>query len=336
MFHLSALTAGVILDWIFGDPLWLPHPVVGIGRLIGVLEKRLCRPGEPGQIWRGRLLVLLVILISVGLPWAVLSVVSWLDGGRGIFTWCLTAFWSFQLLAARGLYTESGKVRRALENGETEKARTCVSMIVGRDTASLDEAGMVRAAVETVGENASDGVTAPLVYMAAFGILGGFFYKAVNTMDSMIGYKNDRYLEFGRAAAKLDDFCNWIPARLTGGLLTAGAWILGVLPGGRRARGQCDGRNYDGRNAWQIFLRDRKKHTSPNSAHGEAACAGALHIRLGGDSYYFGKLVHKPWIGDKDRAEEPEDIRRAGKLMIAGEILCLAIMWVLAVLQRCL
>ena len=245
MFHLSALTAGVILDWIFGDPLWLPHPVVGIGRLIGVLEK----PGEPGQIWRGRLLVLLVILISVGLPWAVLSVVSWLDGGRGIFTWCLTAFWSFQLLAARGLYTESGKVRRALENGETEKARTCVSMIVGRDTASLDEAGMVRAAVETVGENASDGVTAPLVYMAAFGILGGFFYKAVNTMDSMIGYKNDRYLEFGRAAAKLDDFCNWIPARLTGGLLTAGAWILGVLPGGRRARGQCDGRNYDGRNA---------------------------------------------------------------------------------------
>ena len=325
MFRLSALTAGVILDWIFGDPLWLPHPVVGIGRLIGALEKRLCRPGEAGQIRRGCVLVLLVLLVSVGFPWAVLSAVSWLEGGRGIFTWCLTAFWSFQLLAARGLYAESGKVRKALENGETEKARTCVSMIVGRDTASLDEAGMVRSAVETVGENASDGVTAPLVYMAAFGILGGFFYKAVNTMDSMIGYKNDRYLEFGRAAAKLDDFCNWIPARVSGILLTASSWLLGIL--------FRDREHYDGRNAWRIFLRDRRKHTSPNSAHGEAVCAGALHIRLGGDSRYSGKLVHKPWIGDGDRDAEAEDINRAGRIMIAGEILCLCLIWAAALIR---
>ena len=322
MFQISALTVGVILDWIFGDPLRIPHPVVFIGRLIGSAEKRLCRPGTPGQRARGVFLTVLVLLISVGIPWGLLFLLSLAEGKNGPLSWCLTAFWSFQLLAARGLYTESSKVGRALESGQKEEARKCVSMIVGRDTASLDEAGMIRAAVETVGENASDGVIAPLLYMAVFGIPGGFFYKAVNTMDSMIGYKNERYLEFGRAAARLDDFCNQIPARVSGILLTASSWLLGIL--------FRDREHYDGRNAWRIFLRDRRKHTSPNSAHGEAVCAGALHIRLGGDSRYSGKLVHKPWIGDGDRDAEAEDINRAGRIMIAGEILCLCLIWAAA------
>ena len=175
MFQISALTVGVILDWIFGDPLRIPHPVVFIGRLIGSAEKRLCRPGTPGQRARGVFLTVLVLLISVGIPWGLLFLLFLTEGKNGPLSWCLTAFWSFQLLAARGLYTESSKVGRALESGQKEEARKCVSMIVGRDTASLDEAGMIRAAVETVGENASDGVIAPLLYMAVFGIPGGFF-----------------------------------------------------------------------------------------------------------------------------------------------------------------
>lgn len=322
MFRISALTAGLVLDWIFGDPRGIPHPVIWMGRLIGAAKDRLCRPGTPGQQRRGALLALMVLAVSMGIPGATLFFLPLAEGKDGPFAWCLTAFWSFQLMAARGLYTESGKVRRALENGDREEARRCVSMIVGRDTASLDEPGIIRAAVETVGENASDGVIAPMLFLAVFGIPGGFFYKAVNTMDSMIGYKNERYLEFGRTAAKLDDLCNWIPARISGVLLAAAAWLLGFV--------FRDRAHYDGKNAWRIFLRDRRKHTSPNSAHGEAACAGALHIRLGGDSRYFGKLVHKPWIGDGDRDAEAEDIRRAGRLMLAAEVLLLVLIWAAA------
>ena len=157
--------------------------------------------------------------------------------------------------------------------------------------------------METVAENTSDGVIAPFLYMALFGVAGGFFYKAVNTMDSMIGYKNDRYLYFGRTAARLDDICNYIPARLGAVLLTLSAFLLG----------------YDGKQAWKIYKRDRYCHASPNSAHGEAVIAGALHIRLAGDAWYFGKLYKKPYIGDDDRPVEPEDIKRAGKIMFGAE-----------------
>jgi len=181
-------------------------------------------------------------------------------------------------------------------------------MIVGRDTAALDEAGIIRAAVETVAENCSDGVIAPMLYLAVGGPVLGFLYKAVNTMDSMLGYKNDRYLHFGRAAAKLDDAVNYIPSRI-------GAWLMimaAFLPG----------REFDGKNALRIFIRDRFRHASPNSAQTESVCAGALGIRLGGDAVYFGKMVKKPYIGDARREEEEKDILRANRLLYRTAFLC--------------
>ncbi len=316
MFGLSALTAGVVLDWIFGDPSWLPHPVVLMGKLIKGAEEYLRRKLSGRELTAGILLVCAVVFVSTALPLAVLLAVFFLEKEPGPVMWCILAFWSFQLLAARGLCRESGKVRKALENRDLEEARKQVSMIVGRDTSVLDQAGIARAAVETVAENTSDGIVAPLMYMAVFGILGGFFYKAVNTMDSMVGYRNQRYLFFGRAAAKLDDFCNYLPARATGCLMVCAAWILG-----------CFSPDYNGRRAWAVYRRDKRSHPSPNSAHGEAACAGALNIRLAGPAWYFGKLCQKPYIGQDGRPVQAEDIRRAGKLAVATEILALGCCW---------
>ena len=227
-------------------------------------------------------------------PWLALAVESLL---------------SYQLLATKSLAAESRKVYDALKTGDLDKARYAVSMIVGRDTASLDEAGVARAAVETVAENASDGVIAPLIFLAIGGAPLGMFYKAANTMDSMVGYKNDQYLYFGRAAAKFDDILNLIPARVAGVLMCLGGAAAG----------------YDGKNAWRIFIRDRKNHKSPNSAHTEAACAGALQLRLAGPNYYFGKLVDKPYIGDDQRPIEPLDILRSGRILYATAFFALLI-----------
>jgi len=223
----------------------------------------------------------------------------------------LECFWCYQLLAARSLYNESMKVYDALKAGDIKGARHAVSMIVGRDTDRLDKEGITKAAVETVAENTSDGVIAPLLFLICFGVPGGFFYKAVNTMDSMIGYKNDEFLYLGRAAAKLDDVVNFIPARISAWLMIAAAWFLGM----------------DGRNGCRIYQRDRGNHASPNSAHTEAVCAGVLHIQLGGDAWYFGKKYQKPVIGDKDRAAEPEDIKRADRLMLVTGIS----LWILGI-----
>ena len=198
---------------------------------------------------------------------------------------------------------ESTKVYTALKKNDLLGARYAVSMIVGRDTNVLDEAGVARAAVETVAESTSDGVIAPMLYTALGGPVLGMIYKAVNTMDSMVGYKNDKYLYLGRAAAKLDDVLNFIPSRLC-------AWIMifaAYLP--------SKGHEFDGKNAKKIFLRDRFNHASPNSAQTESVCAGALRVRLAGDAWYFGKLVKKKYIGDDLRPVEPEDIRRANRLL---------------------
>ena len=211
--------------------------------------------------------------------------------------------------ASGGPVTGSGKVRVFLEQGDTEGARQAVSMIVGRDTKRLTEEGIAKAAVETVAENASDGVIAPLLWMLVLGPLGGFFYKAVNTMDSMVGYKNERYLYFGRAAAYTDDAVNWIPARQTALFFILAAWML---PG------------MNGKEAWRIWRRDRRCHKSPNSAQPEAACAGALGVQLAGDAWYFGVLHKKPVIGDGKRPVEAEDIRRASRLMYTASAAALA------------
>ena len=204
---------------------------------------------------------------------------------------------------------------RRLSEHDLRGARKAVSMIVGRDTERLDEEGVAKAAIETVAENASDGVIAPMLYLALFGPVGGFSYKAVNTMDSMVGYKNDRYHAFGTAAAKLDDAVNFIPARISAMLMILSCCFLG--------------KEFDQKNAMKIFKRDRYQHASPNSAQTEAACAGALGIRLAGDASYFGKIVKKPYIGDPLRAVETEDIRRANRLLYGmaflGWGICMAV-----------
>ncbi|EDN01181.1 cobalamin biosynthesis protein CobD [Pseudoflavonifractor capillosus ATCC 29799] len=307
--RLFALLLGFLLDLLLGDPRWLPHPIRAIGALIAALEKVLRKifpKNRSGQLAGGVALVILVLVLSGGFTLLVL----WLCGKVGLWLRFLAeTILCFQLLATRSLKGESMKVYKALKAGDLEGARYAVSMIVGRDTQCLDEAGVARAAVETVAENASDGVIAPLIFLAIGGAPLGMVYKAVNTMDSMVGYKNDQYLWFGRCAAKLDDVVNFIPARLAGLLMCLGAGFSG----------------FDAPNALRIFRRDRKNHKSPNSAHTEAAAAGALHIQLGGSNYYFGKLVEKPTIGDADHPVEPLDIVRVNRLMYATAFLALVL-----------
>ena len=300
-----ALGIGFVLDALFGDPHWLPHPVVLIGKWISFLEKQLRRlfPKTPGgERAGGTVLVLLVLLASAAVPWGIL----WLAGlVHPYLRFAVECFMCYQILAARSLKTESMRVYRKLQEGNLEESRKAVSWIVGRDTENLTMEGVSRAAVETVAENTSDGVIAPMLYLALGGPVLGFFYKAVNTMDSMIAYKNDRYLYFGRTAAHLDDVFNYIPARLSGLFMILASAILG----------------FDGKNAWRIFKRDRYNHASPNSAQTEAVCAGALDVQLAGDAWYFGVLHKKKTIGDPIRQVEPEDIRRANRLMYGTAVI---------------
>ena len=296
---------GFLLDCAVGDPYNIPHPIKLIGRLIGTLEK-LVRKRMKNLRLGGVILGMTVILLSTAVPLALLLVCYHFSLIVGIVAETVLCCY---MLAARCLCRESMKVCRAAESGDTEAARKAVSMIVGRDTAVLDCDGIIRAAVETVAENTSDGVTAPLFYMGLGGAVGAFFYKSVNTMDSMIGYKDENFADIGRFAAKLDDVLNYIPSRLTAFFMVIAAPISGL----------------DGRNAFRIWRRDRRNHASPNSAQTESACAGALHLRLAGDAWYFGKLHKKPYIGDDDRPVEPADIRRANKLMYVTSVFMLII-----------
>ncbi len=300
------LLAGFLLDLLLGDPYWLPHPIRLIGRGIAGLE-RVLRKRLPGrERVAGILLAAVILVLSTAIPSLVLFLCYRICVWLGV---AVESVFCYYLLAARCLAKESGKVYRAAVAGDVEEARRAVSMIVGRDTAPLDMQGIVKAAVETVAENTSDGVTAPMFYIMLFGAGGGFFYKAANTMDSMIGYKNAKYLDFGRFAAKLDDVLNFIPSRLTALLMLLSAWLL----------------HYDGRNAYKIWRRDRFNHASPNSAQTEAVCAGALDVMLAGDAYYFGQLCKKKTIGDDIRPIEPNDIRRANRLMYCTTVLMLVI-----------
>ena len=307
---LAALIIGSIVDFILGDPRELWHPVQGIGWVISRLEKilrRLFPAGRRGERWAGAVLVVLTLLVSVGVPALLLFFLSLV---HPLLSFLLSCIFCWQLLAARSLRTESLKVEEALEKEGLEAGRRAVSMIVGRDTRDLTEEGVIKAAVETVAENTSDGVTAPLFYMILAGPLGGFAYKAVNTMDSMVGYKNEKYRYFGTCAARLDDAANFIPARLSALFMTAAAFLAG----------------YDGKNAWRLLKRDRKKHKSPNAAHTEAVMSGALDVQLAGDAWYFGKLVRKPFIGDGIRPIERQDIRRACRLEYATALLQLLVL----------
>ena len=305
----EAVLGGFVLDTLFGDPPWLPHPVVLMGKAISALEKRLRArlPQTPqGELLGGAVVAftlpvgtfLLTSLVCLGVaklsPWLGLAV---------------QMFWCGQALAAKGLAQESTNVYRALIKPDLPAARKAVSRIVGRDTQNLTLEGVTKAAVETVAENASDGVIAPLLYMLLGGAPLALTYKAINTMDSMLGYKNEKYLYFGRAAAKLDDAANYLPSRLAGLLWCAAAALTGNSPKG----------------AWRIWRRDRRCHASPNSAQTESACAGALGVQLAGPAYYFGEYYAKPTIGDPLRPIEPEDIRRANRMMYAESVLALAV-----------
>ncbi|MBR4023372.1 MAG: cobalamin biosynthesis protein CobD [Ruminococcus sp.] len=305
MTAIMPIIIGFVIDSFIGDPYNLPHPIRLIGRLISKLEKFI-RKRFRNLHTGGVFLALTVIFISAVVPFFILYFYYRLNIIFGIL---IEGIFCYYLIAPKCLRNESMKVYSAIKIKDTEKARKAVSMIVGRDTQCLDESGIIKAAVETVAENTSDGVTAPIMYMSLGGAVFGFIYKAVNTMDSMIGYKNDKYINLGRFAAKLDDAFNFIPSRLTAAVMILSAYILGM----------------NGENAFRIWKRDRRKHASPNSAQTEAVCAGALEIRLAGDAYYFGKLHKKEYIGDDIRPIENEDIRRANRLMYCTSIIVLIV-----------
>ena len=309
LISLAACVTGFLLDFIFGDPVWLYHPVRVIGNFISFGERKLrgiFGKTEKGELAAGTVLWFLTAGFSFVIPFLVLWGAQRLHPA---LQFLIESFWCYQILAARCLVRESGKVYDRLKEKDLPGARKAVSMIVGRDTENLTEEGVTKAAVETVAENTSDGVTAPLLFLILGGAPFGFLYKAVNTMDSMLGYKNEKYLYFGRFPAKMDDVFNFIPSRITALFMIVAAFLTGM----------------DGKNAWKIWKRDRRKHASPNSAQTESVCAGALRVRLAGDAVYFGKLHKKEYLGDPLRPIEPEDIRRAGRLMYVTAFLVLLV-----------
>lgn len=307
IYHIIAFALGFILDMIIGDPYCLPHPVRAIGKMIDMISSYHLDKKEADEKKKrilGRLLVITVCLVTMTATATILIIGYLIHPYVGVV---VESVMSYQIMAAKSLKVESMNVYRALKHDTIENARRSVSMIVGRDTDELSENEVTKACVETVAENTSDGVIAPCMYLFIGGPVLGMLYKAINTMDSMVGYKNDKYIDYGRAAAKTDDIVNYVPARISAYLMIISACVLG--------------KDYNAKNAYKIYKRDRYNHASPNSAHTEAASAGALSVRLAGDAKYFGKTVKKPYIGDDIRCIEPEDILRVNKLMYTSAII---------------
>lgn len=313
---LVALLIGYILDLIFGDPYSFPHIIRLIGNMISKTEKILRRifpKSNKGEFIGGIFLVIIVTVIPTLIVILILKACESLNIFLRLF---VESFICYQLLATKSLKDESMKVYKELKENDLEGARYKVSMIVGRDTKTLTEEGVTKAAVETIAENTSDGIIAPMIYMVIGGAPLGLLYKAVNTMDSMVGYKNDKYLYFGRAAAKLDDVLNYVPARVSAYLMIIASFLTKM----------------NWKNAYKIYKRDRYNHSSPNSAHTEAVCAGALEVQLAGDAYYFGKLHKKKTIGDSLRPIEFEDIRRANILLYTTSIISIILFSVIKII----
>lgn len=307
MYSLLALVLGFGIDLILGDPHSIPHPVIFIGKLISAMEK-LARKIFPktvkGENFAGGVLWFVVVAVSTAVP----ALLLWLC--YGISVWLGLAIESvmcWQILATKSLKDESMKVYDALKTGDIEKSRYAVSMIVGRDTENLDDKAVARAAVETVAENTSDGIVAPLIFLCLGGAPLGFFYKAVNTMDSMLGYVEMPYKNIGLVPAKMDDVMNFIPARLSALIMLAAGWLMKL----------------NVKNGWIIFKRDRFNHASPNSAQTESVCAGLLGLRLAGDAWYHGVLHKKKYIGDAMREIGYEDIPRSCRLLYVTAVLSL-------------
>lgn len=301
----ALILLAVLLDLAIGDPQRILHPVVVMGRLISALEKLLYKgSARPASlIFRGALLAIITVSASYALFAAVNYLISPLPG----LWWLLNIWFAGTTLAGTSLAAAAKAVYLPLVSGDLPGARRALSMIVSRDCENLAPGEIVRGAVESVAENTSDGVVAPLLYLALGGVPLAMAYKAVNTLDSMLGYKNSRYLWFGRAAARIDDAANWLPARLTALFMVAAAFIT----------------KRDWRNTWRILLRDKGKHPSPNSGRPEAAMAGALGVSLGGGSRYFGKTAGKPLLGEAKTSLRPEHIIQAVGLMRATSALAL-------------
>lgn len=321
-----------VLDLLFGDPEWFPHPVVLMGKAISFLERQLrdIFPANPdGELAAGRVMAIIMPVttyVVVRILLGRLFIVS------PMIAWAVNIFLCYQSLAVRSMLRESRNVYHALQTKSLDAARSAVARIVGRETARLGSVGIIRAAVETVAENFSDGVVAPLFYMLIGGAPLALAYKAVNTMDSMVGYKNDRYLNFGRAAALLDDAANFIPSRIAAFLVMGAAFISGEKSeqdplshrfGSGRLVSMWE-RRMIARRSYYIWKRDRRKHESPNSAQTESAMAGALGVQLAGPAVYFGKTVDKPFIGDPLRPIEESDILRANRIFFTGS--CIAVL----------
>lgn len=308
------LLAAVLIDLLLGDPRWLPHPVIMIGKLIAFLECRL-RLLLDNERAGGVLLLVITVAVTCGIAVAVEKAVYGINIYAG---YAFSAILGWTTIAGRSLHQESGLVSAALVHGDLPEARRALAMIVGRDTEHLEEGDIWRGAVETVAENSSDGVIAPLFYLALGGAPLALAYKAVNTLDSMVGYRNERYLRFGWASARFDDLCNFIPARITGLLMVAAAPLFRLSAAG----------------AWRIMHRDGRNHSSPNSGVPEAAAAGALGVRLGGVNRYFGREVVKPTIGDDLQELGHNAWRGVVRLMYGAEGLFVLVCLISALVRR--
>lgn len=297
--NILIMILGYIMDLVFGDPYWFPHPVRFIGKLISKTEKfiRKHAKSEKSLKYWG-ILMWLVPIVTTALVTALIVKIASFNKYVEIF---VSAFIIYTTLSTKCLKDEATKIYNVLETGDIKKSRVQLSYIVGRDTTNLSQSEIIRATVETVAENTVDGTISPMFYGFLFGPVGAMTYKAINTLDSMVGYKNDKYLNLGCVSAKLDDVANFIPARLTAIFMPLGAFLCGM----------------NGLNSFKIAIRDRKNHKSPNCAFAEGAAAGAIGIQLGGTNIYFGKEVYKPTIGDKKRELENYDIVRMNKLMYA-------------------
>lgn len=310
------LLLGYILDLILGDPYSMPHPIRSIGTLISKTETLLRKvfPNSPkGELLAGTFMPIIVVGTSTIVPFIVLRVSYRVHIVVGTL---VESIMCYQMLATRCLKDESMKVYYSLKANDLELSRKNVSMIVGRDTESLDFTGITKATVETIAENTSDGIVAPMIYMSLFGAIGGFFYKSVNTLDSMVGYKNDKYLYFGRVSARLDDILNYIPSRVSAMLVIVTTLLLRL----------------DFKSAFNVWKRDRRNHSSPNSAQTESAFAGALNVQLAGNMYYFGRLYHKKTIGDNIRKVQIDDIKTANKILYVTSLISL----ILCLIVRCM
>jgi adenosylcobinamide-phosphate synthase len=314
---MLSIYAAVLLDALIGDPYWLPHPVRLIGLYIKAFEKLIRGIAKTPQELKaaGVLLTLSTVILTYGFTFIILRLA---EGVSHLLYFALNIIFMYTCLAARCLSNEAMKIFNQLVKGDITAARVQTSMIVGRDTDSLNEQELTRAVVETVSENSSDGVIAPLIFMAIGGAPLAMAYKAINTLDSMVGYKNDKYLHFGWCSAKLDDLANYLPSRLTGFFMSIAALLMRL--------------NF--KNSIIILKRDGKNHSSPNSGYPEAATAGALGIKLGGTNLYFGKPVYKPTIGDSKRAIEKQDIKRAIFLMLGAYGVALAIIGIINFICR--